>query len=394
MNTDYRRFWEEENRVKKGWIRPGVLLASAIITGLIMAFNEEKTSLIQVLLWALVPALLVPYEYMTKHLTFAGKTEGGIGLQSLALKQSVADVARFYSFDTKGYFGLLYRRYLPFYLLGAGIWVFDLIYKKDTLYLVPLGLALVGPLLVFGIEWAVFLYDICHEKKNLAMLLRGLWQGLAGMADGIAVSVSLITGGLLAYAVLTACLYGIEENEIELVTDQGLFLFFALAGLVLVFVALFLNLSVKWKRVSVRLLVLDAGILLFGLGVAGAKNRLVVREDEFIVEGYQKSRVYTLDMVEDFTLFDDNNLVNMEVKLSDGTGFNLIGQNVMKSDAWNKRYYGREEYFLNLVKKLRAKGIEGRFSLEDQKSLTGAYKTLDRRLNESLAELCSLYESP
>jgi hypothetical protein len=146
------------------------------------------------------------------------------------------------------------------------------------------------------------------------------------------------------------------------------------------------------KKLNVRLMGVILSVILFGaaIGLTVVEKR-EIGEDSFTVHRLGSVKLYSIDDVKSYEITEDSSNLKLKLFFKDDESISVFGQISTYTEAYGDKYNGDAEFTLELAKKLKAMGAEGKFDEEARSKLKGSYAKYDEELIDALEELCSLH---
>lgn len=380
----------ELNRSLKGWM---VLWGTAIVTILISG-NVREDAMDGALRWMLFGAAILilcmaTRRYLAKYAKIYCVEEDPSDTAEIT-NVSFSDVMNCHAFDVATYYWILMRRLIPLMLISAVITALGL----------PLGLlepakAAIGtvailtvPAVVIFLAWRYMAWSLSHA---------GALNALEIFMSAISTFVGIMVVGFAHVMIALKPVVMIEQHFLLRGMDESVPVAWGCNGgifmMALVVIVVGLSLMVTdtirmtvfaaWFKARKKIvaglligLVLAAGALLFVM----INKNVRITADTFTVREGMTEKVYGLDDVATYRVYDSMDTLAMEVTFSDGRKVSLFGSISEETKGWSEKYFSNYNYAAELMQKLMEKGIVG--SMENQERLEKTVNGLDPKCQE------------
>lgn len=340
-------------------------------------------------------SFLLPIGFIMKYSYIGeGNEELGRGIESGEVPCEVFKFARFNRFDADAYWRLLFLRYLPLYLIGIAINVAVVLSNAHMVNIVMMAISVICPGIVFGVSKAMFIKDTQNEQKTIVAVVRGMLYGIITMLNNVIAAISIMflcfigCAKIIDYLALSK--YG--PDDVYIVSYSTITVILMGAAIVILALSLLYSKQLMIKKLNVRLMGVILSVILFGaaIGLTVVEKR-EIGEDSFTVHRLGSVKQYSIDDVKSYEITEDSSNLKLKLFFKDDESISVFGQISTYTEAYGDKYNGDAEFTLELAKKLKAMGAEGKFDEEARSKLKGSYAKYDEELIDALEELCSLH---
>lgn len=391
----FRAYIGNLNRSLKGWM---VLWGTAVVTILISGevLDEANDGALRWILFGvgIYILCLATRRYLEKYTKIY--VDGSGSSESLELSNvSFSDLMNSHAFDTTAYYGILMRRLLPLMLISAAMvalaWPIGLLEPVKAVG--GAAACLLAPALMVLLAWRHMMWSLSHAGalKILDLMLIGITTFVGIMVVGFAHVMIVLKPIVMIEQHLL--LDGIDESVPVMWGCKGGLLMMAIV-IIVIALSLMVTDSVRmtsfatWIKYSKKLvtgllisLVLVAGILLYLIVCQNVR----VTEDSFTVRSGSTEKVYGLDDVSTYRVYESMDTFAMELTFSDGRKVNLFGSVSEETKGWSEKYFSNYNYAAELVQKLLDRGILG--TIEDVEDLEKTVSSLDPKCQEGFDDI-------
>lgn len=340
-------------------------------------------------------SFLLPIGFIMKYSYIGeGNEVLGRGIESGEVPCEVFKFARFNRFDADTYWRLLFLRYLPLYLIGIAINVAVVLSNAHMVNIVMMVISVIFPGIVFGVSKAMFIKDTQNEQKTIVAVVRGMLYGIITMVNNVIAAISIMflcfigCAKIIDYLALSK--YG--PDDVYIVSYSTITIILIGTAIVILALSLLYSKQVMIKKLNVRLMGVILSVIIFGaaIGLTVVEKR-EIGEDSFTVHRLGSVKLYSIDDVKSYEITEDSSNLKLKLFFKDNESISVFGQISTYTEAYGDKYNGDAEFTLELAKKLKAIGAEGKFDEEAQSKLKGSYAKYDEELIDALEELCSLH---
>lgn len=313
---------------------------------------------------------------------------------------SFTDLMNCHAFDAASYYGILMKRLLPLMTCSWAI----------VILAWPLGLlepskAIVGSMAFWIVPPAVIL--LAWRYMAWSMSHAGALNVLDVFMSAIGSFVEILVVGFVHVMIVLKPIVMIEQHLLLDGVDGSVPVMWGCDGvalmimLVVIVIALSLLLTdtvrltnfSAWIKTSKKLIV---GLLISLFAVAGLflfvmlSRNVRITEDDFTVRSGRQVKVYGLDDVTTYRVYDAMDTLAMELTFSDGRKVSLFGSVSEETKGWSEKYFSNYNYAAELMQRLLEKGITG--SMEDKERLEKTVSTLDPKCQEGFYDMMEILQ--
>ena len=301
---------------------------------------------------------------------------------------SIISIMKVHSFDADRYFNALMIKQLPLQLISVAIntiMIFVEIQKVSDSLLIS-ALILLIPTFVNFLARSIVKHLLTHNEKRKLAVMRALSRGLFNLFKLVAGIAAAIMAVILIMAIISSKLSmdDIPEEEVARVSSGAdAYMALALIGTA-VFVYLLMDgsyhLLTSIKRHTLALLVGAAAVTGIVMYVYTSNyNNVTIREDRFTVKKSAKTTEYSINDVESFRVYEDDNAVQIELTMKTGAKVKLYNDSMGDTEAWKDKYTSDYDYAARLSERLLSSGVSGKLEETDKlEDIVSTMKKIDR----------------
>ena len=249
----------------------------------------------------------------------------------------------------------------------------------------------VSPFFVGLLKKGFFVYQ---SKEGTEKGFNHLRQALKGIVL-VAEAIILLAVGLISIFLFWVFLGAAEQpaiDETKVVYRMYPYCISVIFMMIAGFGALWIGTNFDWNKKITRKMtaIIFGALFLAGVVIQIAEMHIYteITDSQIVIQMLWNSKTYRIEDIEQFSIYDENDGIQMELVFYDGNSAKLVGVSMENSDLYDQNYYSEYNYIADYAEKLQKAGADGK--IRDIEKLREDVSAYDSQLQEGLEKIIKI----
>jgi hypothetical protein len=320
------------------------------------------------------------------------------GEEVIGIRESLCDVMRLQAFPVEKYFSYVSKKmYLTSIFLGVVTFLMGLFnathiegidFEWDR-FAITLGFGVIcvlSPYIVGLGKKKFWIYQSKMGSKGKLNMMLKVGRVLFAFVEYLFAIVVSVLGIIFMWGITSAFLAPpIDETRVVLRSQQSFF------GLILVFIgvlaALWALFNYSKKKLSKVMGIIASALFFISILMLVAEAYIYTEfsNEQITVRQLWNEKTYQLEEVNNFIIYDENEMIQMKLILEDGQTAKISGSSLSYSKLYEQTYFSEYNFIADYIISLREAGATGQ--IKDVEQLRKNVVDLDPEIQNGLEKI-------